>query len=266
MDHSPPTTTTVRIHGIDTQVERRGAGETTILLLHGSDGGDSLADLQQALSREARCLLPRHPGFGGTAAPVWLDNVADLANFYLELIEREGLKKVHLVGVDLGGWIAAEMAVRHSAALASLTLVSALGIHVKDVPVVDVFLRTDEQLIGDTFHSQALAERLAQAPRSGEQDEIAIKNKEVTARLTWQPRGHDPHLAKWLHRIGVPTLVVWGAQDRILPPAYGEAWAAQVPGAKLVTLADCGHAPQIEKPVELASAIEQFTSSARSLA
>lgn len=236
----------------------------TVLLLHGSDGSESLAALQEALSPHARCLLPVHPGFGGSAVPAWLDNVADLANFYLEFIEQQTLKNVHLVGVDLGGWIAAEMAVRQSAALASLTLVSALGIHVEGVPVVDVFLRTDEQLIADTFHSAALAERLAQAPRTGEQDEVAIKNKEITARLTWQPRGHDPHMAKWLHRIGVPTQVVWGAQDRILPLAYGEAWCAHIRGAQLVTLADCGHAPQTEKPTELAAAIAQFTSSARS--
>lgn len=236
----------------------------TVLLLHGSDGSEGLSVLHEALSRHARCLLPVHPGFGGAAVPDWLDNVADLANFYLEFIEQEGLQNVHLVGVDLGGWIAAEMAVRNSAALASLTLVGALGIHVEGVPVVDVFLRTDEQLVADTFHSQALAERIVQAPRTGEQDEIAIKNKEITARLTWQPRGHDPHMAKWLHRIGVPTLVVWGAQDRILPPAYGEAWRQQIRGAQLVTLADCGHAPHIEQPAELAAAIEQFTSAARS--
>lgn len=236
----------------------------TVLLLHGSDGSESLLPLQQALGANARCLLPVHPGFGGTAVPSWLDNVADLANFYLEFIEQQGLREVHLVGVDLGGWIAADMAVRNSAALASLTLVSALGIHVEGVPVVDVFLRTDEQLIADSVHSAALAAQLAQAPRSAEQEEIAIKNKELTARLTWQPRGHDPHMAKWLRRIGVPTQVVWGAQDRILPPAYGAAWCAQIPGARPVTLADCGHLPQTEKPAELAAAIAQFISSARS--
>lgn len=236
----------------------------TVLLLHGSDGNEGLSQLQELLSRNARCLLPMHPGFGGAAAPDWLDNVADLANFYLEFIEQEGLENVHLVGVDLGGWIAADMAVRNSAALASLTLVSALGIHVEGVPVVDVFLRTDEQLIGDTFHSAALVEQLQKTPRTGEQDEIAIKNKEVTARLTWQPRGHDPHMAKWLRRISTPTQVVWGAQDHILPLAYADAWCQQVRGAKQVTLADCGHAPHVEKPVELAAAIQQFTSAARS--
>lgn len=236
----------------------------TVLLLHGSDGAESLAAVQQALSKDARCLLPVHPGFGGTAAPSWLDNMADLANFYLEFIEQEGLKNVHVVGVDLGGWIAADMAVRNSAALASLTLVGAQGIYVEGVPVVDVFLRTDAQLAADTFHDPALAEKVATATRTGEQDEIAIRNKEVAARLTWQPRGHDPHMAKWLRRISVPTQVVWGAQDKILPLAYGQAWSTQIRGAKLVTLADCGHAPEIEKPAELIAAIQQFTSAARS--
>lgn len=238
----------------------------TVLLLHGSDGSRSLAGLQEALSINARCLLPEHPGFGGSAVPDWLDNVADLANFYLEFIDRKSLSDVHLVGFDLGGWIAAEMAVRNSRVLASLSLVGALGIHVADVPVVDVFLRSDEQLLADSLHDQALAEKLLVAPKSGSEEEIAIKNKEITARLTWQPRGHDPHLAKWLHRIGVPTQVIWGAKDRILPPAYAEAWCERIAGAERVSLADCGHLPQIERPVELARAIEQFISAPRSQA
>jgi len=236
----------------------------TVLLLHGANGSEPLAAVRETLSREARCLLPVHPGFGGTAVPAWLDNVSDLANFYLAFIEQEGLKNVHLVGFDLGGWIAADMAVRNSGALASLTLVGAQGIHVEGVPVVDVFLRTDEQLATDTFHDQALARQIAAETRTGEQDEIAIKNKEITARLTWQPRGHDPQMAKWLSRISVPTQVVWGAQDKILPLAYGQAWCDQVRGARLVTLPDCGHAPEVEKPAELIAAIQQFTSAARS--
>lgn len=259
-----PSTSTVRVRDTDFRVDQYGTGSTTLLFLHGSDGRESWGEVPGRLAGSARCLVPEHPGYGGADAPAWLDNAADLANFYLEFVDRQSLGRVHLVGHDLGGWIAAEMAVRNSSALASLTLVSAQGIHVEDVPVVDVFLRTDEELWADSVFDATLARELAGAARSDAQDLAAIKNKEVTARLTWQPRAHDPHLAKWLRRISVPTLVAWGAEDRILPPAYAEAWAGQIAGAERLEIAGCGHLPALEKPAELASAIAQFTSSSRS--
>jgi pimeloyl-ACP methyl ester carboxylesterase len=257
-------TAAVKVRGTALQVSRRGDGQT-LLYLHGSNGAVGAANLQAALSKHTRCLVPRHPGFDGTEVPPWLDNVADLANFYLEFIEQEGLKKVHLAGHDLGGWIAAEMAVRNSSALASLTLISAQGIHVPDVPVADVFLRTDEQLAHQTFHDKMLAASAVEALRA-DSDAIALRNKEIVARLTWQPRGHDPQLAKWLHRISVPTLVLWGADDLILPPAYGKAWRSQIPGADLVSIADCGHAPDIEQPAAVATHFAKFISSTKAAA
>ncbi len=254
---------TVQVRGTALQLMRQGDG-STVLFLHGADGAVNLAPARQAFGAAYRTLLPVHPGYGGSALPAWLDHTADLANFYLDVIAQERLGPVHLVGHDLGGWIAAEIAVRNSSVLASLTLVAAQGIHVAGVPTVDVFLRTDEQLANDTYHDPALAARLLAAAAAT--DETGIREKEVTARLTWSPRGHDPHLAKWLHRVTVPTLVVWGADDRILPPAYGEAWARQVPGARLVTLPDCGHAPHLEQPRAFAAAFDTFVSSARSAA
>ncbi|MBO9515452.1 MAG: alpha/beta hydrolase [Variovorax sp.] len=259
-----PPTSTLRVRDTEIRVDQHGAGPATLLFLHGSDGRESWGSVPGRLADNARCLVPEHPGYGGTDAPAWLDHIADLANFYLELIEQQSLGKVHLIGHDLGGWIAAEMAVRNSSALASLTLVSAAGLHVEGVPVVDVFLRTDEELWRDSVHDAALARELAGAARTDAQDMALIKNKEVTARLTWQPRGHDPQLAKWLRRISVPTLVAWGAEDRILPPAYAQAWSEQIAGARRVDIAACGHLPALEKPAELASAIAQFISSSRS--
>src|SRR5690606_43415 len=140
------------------------------------------------------------------------------------------------------------------------------GIYVPDVATVDVFLRTDEQLLRDTFHDPALAQAIWDQPRSPEADEVAIRNKEVTARLTWQPRGYDLDLRKWLHRIAAPTQIVWGADDRILPVAYAEAWREAIPDARVVTLEACGHAPHLEQPARLGQALSSFLEQARSVA
>ncbi len=96
-------------------------------------------------------IVPEHPGFGGSAIPPWLDRVSDYANFYLEFLARLELRRVHLVGLSLGGWIAADLAVRDAARLATLTLVDASGIHLDGVPQVDPFMSGEEDAARDLF-------------------------------------------------------------------------------------------------------------------
>ena len=105
-------------------------------------------------------IVPEHPGFGASDTPDWLDTIHDLAYFYLDFLDQLDLDGVHLVGISLGGWIAAELAVRDTRRLASLTLVDAAGIHVKGVPQIDTFLRTDEQRIRDFFHDPKRADEM----------------------------------------------------------------------------------------------------------
>jgi pimeloyl-ACP methyl ester carboxylesterase len=150
------------------------------------------------------------------------------------------------VGSSLGGWIAAELAVRNSFRLASLTLIGAAGIHVDGVAQVDPFLSSDEQRIRDLFHDQDLAEAVIASLERPELEDAALKNRTTTAKLAWQPRNHDPHLRKWLHRVKLPTLLVWGENDRLFPPPYAFAFQKLIPGSKAVVFPGCGHLPHVE--------------------
>jgi pimeloyl-ACP methyl ester carboxylesterase len=85
----------------------------------------------------------------------------------------------------------------------------------------------------------------------------------MTAKLSWQPRNHDPHLRKWLHRIKVPTLLVWGDHDRLFPKEYALAYQRLIPGAKVVIIPDCGHLPQVEKGDEFAVELTTFIGAMR---
>ena len=252
-----PTVTNLSVRGCNIAVRRAGSGRP-LLLLHGaSDAGEWLPFMAELAARHD-VIAPEHPGFGASDTPDWLDTIPDLANFYLDLIDQLDLVDVDLVGHDLGGWIAAELAVRNPRRLASLTLVAAAGIHLSGVPQTDPFLRTDEQRIRDLFHDPAHADQMIARVLRPEREDTNLKNQTSTARLTWQPRGYDPHLAKWLHRIALPTLVVWGGNDKVLPPAYAAAWQKRIPGAQLVTIADCGHMPHVEQPAAFAAALETF--------
>ncbi len=242
-----------------TPVRRAGEGPP-VLVLEGANNIEGWLPLFDRLANKHEVILPTHPGFDGGGPVEWLDSVADLANFYLDFLDERDLSGVHLVGLSLGGWVAAELAVRNTNRLASLTLVSSLGIYLPGCEPLDIFLRSEEQSISDLFHSAELADRVKVQALAPESEDRRLHNRVTTAKLTWEPRFYDPDLRKWLHRIKLPTTIVWGAEDRVLPVAYAQEWRRLIGGAELHVLPDCGHAPQIEAEEPLANIIETFVS------
>jgi pimeloyl-ACP methyl ester carboxylesterase len=240
-------TSTITVNGCNIALMRGGAG-APMLILHGASGAGAWLPFMAALAEKFDVIVPEHPGFGASDTPDWLDTIHDVAYFYLDFLDQLDLAKVHLVGLSLGGWIAAELAVRDTRRLESLTLADAAGIHVKGVPQLDPFLRTDEQRIRDFFHDPTLADAMVARLAQPDLQDTAMKNRVTTAKLVWQPRGYDPHLRKWLHRIDVPTLLLWGANDRMFPMEYAFAWQALIPGSQAVVIPECGHVPHLEKP------------------
>jgi pimeloyl-ACP methyl ester carboxylesterase len=236
----------------------RGGQGAPLLFLHGARGASAWLPFMERLAQRFEVIVPEHPGFGASDTPDWLDNVGDLAYFYLDVIAALGLTGVHLVGTSLGGWIAAEIAVRDCHALKSLTLSAPAGIHVKGLSKGDIFMWSAEETVRNLVHDPALAETILAQPPTEAQQFAEMKNRLTMAKLAWQPRLYNPHLAKWLHRIGVPTLILWGDDDRIIPPGYGPAFRDLIPGARLETIVNCGHLPQIERMEEWTDRVSSF--------
>jgi pimeloyl-ACP methyl ester carboxylesterase len=249
-------TSTITVRGCRIRLMRGGAG-SPLVVLHGATGANWLPFMQK-LAQKFDVIGPEHPGFGESDTPDWLDTIHDLAYFHLDLLEELKLSGVHLVGLSLGGWVAAELAVRSTTRLASLTLAGAAGLSVAGVEQMDPFLRSDEQRLRDFFFDQSKADAVVARALRPEYEDMALKNRTTVAKLTWQPRSHDPHLAKWLHRIDVPTLLIWGDHDRMFPKEHALAYQQLIPGAKVVIIPECGHVPQLEKPDVFAAEIEAF--------
>ncbi|NQU69803.1 MAG: alpha/beta fold hydrolase [Rhodospirillales bacterium] len=236
----------------------RGGDGPPVLFLHGAGGAGVWLPFMERLAEHHEVIVPDHPGYGHSDTPDWLDELPDLAFFYLDFLEAQGLSGVHVVGSSLGGWVGAEMAIRDSSRLASLTLVNAAGIHVDGAPKGDLFLWTPEERVRNLFHDPAIAEaRLAIEPTEEEAD-IGLKNEFTTAKLAWSPRFYNPQLRKWVHRIKLPTLVVWGDDDRIFPAEYAAAWHELIPGSRMEIFPDCGHLPHVEKSDAFVDTFNRF--------
>lgn len=255
--------TSTRMSAAGCEIEMLSGGEgPPLLFLHGAGGAASWMPFMDRLAEHSRLHVPSHPGYGRSETPDWLDAMGDLAYFYLDFLEGLGEDRFHVVGNSLGGWLALEIAVRSTARIETLTLVSAAGIHLAGVPKGDIFLWDETERVYNTFFDPSLAEaRLAKVP-SEEETEIALRNHFMTAKLAWHPRFYNPELQKWLHRITVPTLLLWGADDKIFPPAYGEAMQKLIPGSTLTVIPECGHLPQQEKTDEFVSRVIAHTNGA----
>jgi len=253
----------VIVSGCEIEILKAGVGPA-LLFLHGAGGAHNWTPYMDRLAEHYSVYVPSHPGWGRSDTPKWLDGMGDLAYFYLEFLKTLDKERVHLVGNSLGGWLALEIGVRSTEQIKTLTLVSAAGIHVEGVPKGDIFLWDEEERIYNTFFDKNLAEaRLAHKP-SQEDADIALKNHFSTAKMAWHPRFYNPELQKWLHRITVPTLIIWGDSDKVFPPAYGRAMQKLIPGSKLIMLSECGHLPHQEKLDEFIAGVTAHTMGAAS--
>src|SRR5579885_769567 len=205
----------VEMLGAKLHLRRAGAGEP-LLLLHGPQGFAGLEPVVAALQQNFAVLAPDHPGFGRSDTFARIDDVADLAFFYLDLVAALGLARVHVVGHSLGGWIALEMAVRSTERIASLTLAAAAGIRLRGVPRADMFICTPEELAKLLFAGAGWKEWHAGLLATPERQEMFDRDRFPAAKLCWQPRLFNPKLEKWLHRIDRPTRLMWGAEDRVI--------------------------------------------------
>lgn len=257
----PPEPSFVTVDGAKIALRRAGKG-APLLFLHGADGYSQWLPFFDALAERNELLVPEHPGFGGSDDPPLIRSVPDMAMFYLDFLESQNLRDIHIVGHSLGGWIAAEMLIRDRARAKSLTLISAAGIRVEGVPSGDLFIWNREELLRNVFYEQAYADIALSLKPTDEQMDTMLRNRFTATKLGWQPRWYDPDLEKWLHRIKLPSLIIWGAEDKIMPPAYAGLWRERLPDARLVMIEKCGHVPQIEKLAETIAPLRDFLAEA----
>jgi pimeloyl-ACP methyl ester carboxylesterase len=252
---------TIAVAGQPTVLMHAGEG-TPFVYLHSTLGESFMwLPFYQAWSKQFRVLVPTHPGFGQSGGFDRIDTIEDMAFHYVEMFDALGLEEVILGGASLGGWIAAEFAVRWPERVAKLWIADAPGLWVEEAPPADLFrVMTDRNKLRELlFHDPEgpLATMVIKEEPDEQSMATAYQSMTVLARLVWE-RPYDPKLGQRLHRIQCPTLLLWGDHDRLVPPAHGEAYRKLIPGAELQLLKDCGHLPMFEKEAEFVDAIARF--------
>ena len=251
----------VAVAGAEMQILKGGSGDP-LLVLHDESGQPGWLQLHEELAKNYTVYAPSHPGFGVTDRIDWIMNMRDSATWYLWALEDLGLSNLNVLGFSLGGWLAAEMATQNPQMFRKMALAAPAGILPPIGEILDMFLIVSKEFITAGFHNpSAAAEFQTVCPDepTPEQVESWETAREEACRLSWRPYMHDRSLPHRLGRLkNLPSLIVWGRNDEVVPTSAGEVYNNVIAGSRLVTLENCGHRSDVEKTDELAGLLREF--------
>jgi len=247
------------VGGIELETVRRGAGRPMVVL-HGFQTIHRDTPFLELLGRHGEAIAPSSPGFGHSPRPKDFDTVYDLVHLYLELLGTLPGDKVTLVGFSFGGWLAAEVAVACSHRIDKLILVDPLGIKISDREtrdILDIFNTSPDEVRRRSWHDP---DRFAPDFNAMSDEALVVyaRNREALCLYAWHPYMYNPQLPRWLGRIRVPTLLLWGESDRIVTPDYGRAYSRLIPGSRFELLERAGHHPEIEQAEAFVERVSRF--------
>ena len=252
---------------IQTDVEVFGDGPP-LVYLHGPWGLSNDRSFLEALASTGNCTVyaPRHPGTsaGDPEAIHRIDSLHDLIVYYAEMFDQLGLPSAPLVGHSFGGMLACEIAATFPGWVSRLVLIDPVGLWRDDRPVKNWMIFSEQErqtaLFGDP--EGEAARRFFDVPSDTEArvDAVAefIWSQACTGKFVWPIP--DKGLARRIHRITAPTLVIWGTRDGVIEPSYADEFATRIRGARVERIDGAGHLPHLEQPETVARLVSQFLS------
>jgi pimeloyl-ACP methyl ester carboxylesterase len=242
------------------QLLQGGSSGPDLLVLHDDWGFDRRLECLSQLQQSFQVTLLLLPGYQGSDHPEWARSVGDLACLVADVARQADLGGAAILGVGLGGWIAAHTAasVGGFGAIRGLVLVGAAGIQPRHAEIRDQFLVSHQEFMRTGFFDQKNFDAAFGSTPSFETLTEWESNRRMTAQIAWSPCMADHTMPARAKAINAPTLVLWGAEDRIVPLECGELYASAIPNARLESIADAGHMVLEEKPFEVAAAVERF--------
>ncbi len=245
----------VQVVGLNVRLWEGGTGEP-LLVVHHDIGNHGWLPFYETLAERFRVIVPELPGYGRSDRPAWARHPRDLAIILQLLLDRLGIDQAVLVGLGFGGWIAAEMATMSQRRFRRLVLVGAMGIRPSEGEILDQMMVSLADYVQHGFADRETFVRLFGEQVEREQDLAWDYAREMTARIAWKPYMFSHQLPHLLGSVEVPTLIVWGRENRIVPLACCEAFARALPNARLEIVDGAGLWVDMEQPETLATAIK----------
>ena len=226
-----------------------------VVVLHHSWGSPGWLPFHERLAQNHRVIAPDMPGWGGSERPAWARDPRDIAIIVTRLLVRLELDNVTLVGLGFGGYVAAELATMNPSRLARLVLVGSAGLQPKTGEIMDQMMLSHRKYIEESFRdAEAYTDYVGEEPPEDIR-QLWDLSREMTARVTWKPYMFNRRLTPLLGDLDVPTLIVWGEQDKVVPFECAKQFEAAIPNARIEVVEGAGHVVELEQPDQLASLV-----------
>jgi pimeloyl-ACP methyl ester carboxylesterase len=254
---------TVNVAGIELVLVKGGSGKP-LLVFHDELGYTGWMQWNEALAKERTLLIPLQPGFGRTPRLDWIRSYRDLGGFYAMVLREMKLDPTDIIGFSAGGFIAAEMVASDPKIFSHMVLVAPMGLKPTEGEITDIFPLTIRSYLRTTVADTTTPEfgKIYGGEMTPQQFEAFEDARAETARIGWEPYMHNPSLGYLLAGVkNLPTLLVWGSRDTIVPKGCTEAYQQAIAGAKVVELPNVGHRPEIEDSAEFVRVVRAFLAS-----
>ena len=237
---------TISVHGTKVVIKSAGSGPP-LLFFHGA-GTWSGFDFALEWAKTHRVLIPYHPGCGESGDDPTLVTIHNLVMHYLDLIDQLGIPEVDLVGLSMGGRLAAQFTTEHRRRVRKLVLVAPAGLDAPGYPLADFSKIPPDQILSYLTEDIPHVTKNAWGPASDRETETFVR------RL---PSVMDRQFTRWLHRLTLPSMLVWGEKDRTTPIQQAQEWLKYAPGLQFPSGPGAGHLVLEERP-EVVEAIGKF--------
>jgi pimeloyl-ACP methyl ester carboxylesterase len=251
-----PTRLESSVAGLSFFADELGSGDPVVVVHHST--GPLWSPFLDQLAQDYHVIAPHLPGYGRSERPVAARSPRDEAVLCLQWLEQQELRDVHLIGLGLGGWIAAEMATMAQHRFPTLTLVGAAGVKPERGMIFDPMLTSFDDYVRKGFADTSRFVEMFGKDVPSDIAELWDYSREMTVRLTWKPWMWSTSLPLLIRGVRIPVLVVWGADDQIVPLECGEQYAGSFTDAQLVVIPDTGHNVDLEQPAALIAAVTPF--------
>lgn len=250
----------IRTSGIDLAIIKCGSGKP-LLIFHDELGYTGWMTWNERLAEERTLVIPLQPGFGKTPRVDWIRDFRDLAAFYARAVREMRLDPVDVIGFSAGGWIAAEMAAADPRIFKHMVLVAPLGIRPKQGEILNFIGMTIRShiraTVADTVNTPEFG-KIYGGEMTPEAFEAFEDARAETTRIGWEPFMHSHSLPHRLQGVQIPTLLVWGTSDGVVPRGAIDAYREALSQAKVAEIEGVGHRPEIENSAEFVRVVKNF--------
>ena len=254
---------TTEIDGSKIRYFEVGTSKETLLLLHGlGASAERWEDVIPLFAKKFRVIVPDLIGFGYSDKPT-IDYTTDyFAEFMSKFVEKVRIKEMSIIGSSLGGQIAAEFIINQNADVKKLVLVSPSGVMKHSTPALNAYIsaalypNTDSAL--NAFQAMSGRKKIDEKIVSGFIERMQLPNAKMAFMSTLLGLSNSKVITEKLQLITIPTLIVWGENDPVIPIEYAQSFVSGINDCRFYKMIGCAHTPYVEKPEKFFQIVSDF--------